>query len=51
MKSGLGEIVFTSVVIVALGGSLALLLVPYIKKKIAEKKALEALGGLGDSDE
>ena len=40
-----------SVVIAALGGSLALLLVPYIKKKIAEKKALEALGGLGDSDE
>lgn len=51
MKSGLGEIVFTSAVIATMGGSLALLLVPYIKKKIAEKKALEALGGLGDSDE
>lgn len=51
MKSGLGEIVFTSVVIATMGGSLTLLLVPYIKKKIAEKKALEALGGLGDSDE
>lgn len=38
-ESGLGEIVAASVAIVMLGGSLALLLVPYIRKKLAEKRA------------
>ena len=39
MKSGLGEIVFTAVVITCLGGSLALLITPPIRKKYLAKKA------------
>lgn len=39
MKSGLGEIVFTAVVITCLGGSLALLITPPFRKKYLAKKA------------
>ena len=42
MKSGLGEIVFTSIVIIAMGGSFALLVTPPIRKKIAAKKAAKS---------
>ncbi len=38
-ESGLGEIILSSVAIMAMGGSLALLLVPYIRKKLVEKRS------------
>ena len=38
-ESGLGEIILSALVVLTLGGSLALLLVPYIRKKLAEKRS------------
>ena len=42
MKSGLGEIVFTAVVVAGLGGSVALLITPPLRKKYLAKKAAKS---------
>ena len=51
MKSGLGEIIFTAIVLASLAGSVALLITPPLRKKYLARKAAKAANAASDKPE